>query len=215
MTGKKVDECTFKREDQAVTLGKGNLRKVEKDEVQVDHLLLFQRLIAVRSSLTDDTSSLFKYELCTVTSALFEQSGLMRRADKPTPAKSLLNMLDDTNLELRHNAEYVLDGDELLQRLPWKRGMTYSAICDLSVDYVKSNYKNAVIVFDGYEGGPSTKVTAHLRRTRGCTSTPVKFTEDMTLTLKKNLFLKNKKNKQAFIKTLGKKTPQLLFSCVS
>ena len=192
MTGKEVDECTFKREDQAVTLGKGKLLKVGKDEVQVDPLLFFQRLIAVGISLTDDTSSLFKYELSTVPSALFEPSGLMRRTDKPTLAKSLLNMLDDKNLDLSHNVEYVLDGGALLQQLPWKRGMTYSAICDLYVDYVKSNYKNAVVVFDGYEGGPSTKDTAHLRRTRGCTSTPVKFTEDMTLTLQKDLFLKNK-----------------------
>ena len=71
----------------------------------------------------------------------------------------------------------------LLQRLPWKRGMTYSAIRDLYIDYVKPNYKNAVVVFYGCEGGPFMKDTAHLRRTGGCTSTPVKFTEDMTLTL--------------------------------
>ena len=90
-------------------------------------------------------------------------------------------MLDDTYSELSHNVEYVLDGGSLLQRLPWKRGMTYSVICDLYVDYVKSNYKNAVVVFDGYEGGPSTKDTAHLRRTGGCASTTIKFTEDMTL----------------------------------
>ena len=94
MTGKKVDECTFKREDQEVTLGKGKLLKVGKNEVQVDPLLLFQRLIVVGSSLTDDTSSLFKNELYTVPSALFEPTGFMRRADKPTLAKSLLNMLD-------------------------------------------------------------------------------------------------------------------------
>ena len=42
MTGKKVDECTFKREDLAVTLGKGKLLKVGKDEDQVDPLLLFK-----------------------------------------------------------------------------------------------------------------------------------------------------------------------------
>ena len=195
----------FKREDQTVTLCKGKLLKVGKDEVQVDPLLLFQRLIVVGSSLTDDTSTLFKYELFTVPSALFEPSGLMRRADKLTLAKSLLNMLNDKNLELSHNVEYVLDGGVLLQRLPWKCGMTYLAIYNLSVDYVKSNYKNAVVVFDGYEGGPSTKDTAHLRRTGGCTDTPVKFTKDMTLTLKKDLFLNNKENKQALIKMPGKK----------
>ena len=53
MTGKKVDECTFKREDQAITLGKGKFLKVGKDEVQVDPLLFFQRLIEVGSSFTD------------------------------------------------------------------------------------------------------------------------------------------------------------------
>ena len=83
--------------------------------------------------------------------------------------------------------------------------MTYLAICDLYVDYVKSNYKNPVVVFDGYEGGPSMKDTTHLRGTGGYAITPVKFTEDMTLTLKKDLFLKNKENKQAFIQMLGKK----------
>ena len=85
MTGKKVGECNFKREDQAVTLGKGKVLKVGKDEVQI----LFQRLIAVGSSFTERMSSLFKYEPCTVPSALFEPSGLVRRAeDKPTLAKS-------------------------------------------------------------------------------------------------------------------------------
>ena len=128
----------------------------------------------------------------------------MRRADKPTLAKSSLNMLDDTSLLLSHNIEYVLDGGALLQQLPWKRGTTYSAICDLCVDYVEYNYKNAVVVFDGYEGGPSTKYTAHLIRTGGCTITPVKFAEDTTLTLKKDLLLKNKENKQAFIKMIDK-----------
>ena len=31
-----------------------------------------------------------------------------------TLTKSLLNMLDDTNLELSHNVDYVLDGGALL-----------------------------------------------------------------------------------------------------
>ena len=71
MARKKVDECTFKREDQAVTLDEGKLLKVGKDEVQVDPLSLFQRLIAIGSSLTDDMLSLFEYELCNILSALF------------------------------------------------------------------------------------------------------------------------------------------------
>ena len=42
--------------------------------------------------------------------------------------------------------------------------------CNDFHENVKSNYKNAVVVFDGCEGGrPSMKYTAHLRRTGGCT----------------------------------------------
>ena len=109
--------------------------------------------------MTDDTSSMVKYELCNVPSALFEPSDLMRRTDKPTLTKSLLNMLDDTNLYLSHNVEYVLDRGALLQRLPWKRGMTSSAICDLYVDYVKFNHKNAVVLLMAMK-------VVHLRKTQ-------------------------------------------------
>ena len=77
MNGKKVDECTFKREDQAAALSKGKLLKVMQDGVQVDPLLLCQRLIAVGSSLTDDTSYLFKYDM---SFALFRLLSLNRLA---------------------------------------------------------------------------------------------------------------------------------------
>ena len=85
--------------------------------------------------------------------------------------------------------EYVLDGGELLQRLPWKRDMTYSAICDLYVDYVERKYKTAAVVFDGYQVGPSPKDTTRKRRTGRCTGTAVKFTEQLVLTLKKEQFV--------------------------
>ena len=44
--------------------------------------------------------------------------------------------------------------------------MIYSAICDLYVDHVKSNYKNAVVVFDGYEGGHLRKHSTFKKNTR-------------------------------------------------
>lgn len=57
-----------------------------------------------------------------------------------------------------HDVQHVLDGGPLLQRLPWPRGTTYSAIAKLYTDYVQKKYgRSTNMVFDGYEGGPLTK----------------------------------------------------------
>ena len=55
------------------------------------------------------------------------------------------------------------------------------------VDYVKQKYGNSpTIVFDGYGEGPSTKDSAHLRRSGGFVAVEVKFLGSMRLKLKKN-----------------------------
>lgn len=59
--------------------------------------------------------------------------------------------------------------------------------------------QNAVIIFDGYGSGPTTKDTAHLRRTRGVTGTKVYFTETTPFSSKKEHFLSYSENKQEFI----------------
>ena len=63
----------------------------------MDPILPFQRLITVGNGLKDDMSKLFKLQLCTVPSALFESPGLMRRTDKPALTKSLLKL---SNIEI-------------------------------------------------------------------------------------------------------------------
>ena len=61
------------------------------------------------------------------------------------------------------------------------------------------------MVFDGYEHGPAPKDVTHHRRTGLSQGIEVKFSEDMALVLKKDVFLANKKNKQRFISILGQK----------
>ena len=64
------------------------------------------------------------------------------------------------------------------------------------------HYGNAVIVFDGYENGPSTKDNSHSRRTREQT-TEVHFIGSTIMNVKKDAILSNKKNKQSFINMLS------------
>ena len=49
---------------------------------------------------------------------------------------------------------------------------------------------------------PSTKDTAHIWRSKGQVGNMVKFSNDMTLGMKKDVFLANPQNKQKFINSL-------------
>ena len=72
----------------------------------------------------------------------------------------------------------------MLHRIPWPRGATFGKIIDMYAKYVRNRYSNAIVVFDGYGNGPSTK-----------DHTPFKS--------KKDLFLGNVENKQNFITLLA------------
>ena len=62
-----------------------------------------------------------------------------------------------------------------------------------------------IIVFDGYGNASSTKDMTHQRGRGGSKGTSVQFDDDMVLTVKKELFLLNTANKQAFINSPDKK----------
>ena len=98
-----------------------------------------------------------------------------------------------------NDVQYVLDGGALLQLIPWSRGSTFASILQSYVCYVTQRFQQAVVVFDGYLSGPSTKGIPHQRKTKGKSSVEVVFTLHMTLQTKKDFFLSNKKNKQRFI----------------
>ena len=204
IVGKTTQNLTFKRKNQAVNL-KHDTSTVEiNDEiVSIDPQLLFQRLIAVRDKV-DDTVGLFKYELCSYPAALFEPSLLPREATKSELADALWDMVGENQEGPSDDVQYVIDGGAFLQRIPWTRGQTYDSILDSYCDFI-SKYGKAIVVFDGYESGPSTKDATHQRRAAGCVGMTVNFTPDMVLTVKKDVFLSNTSNKQKFIHLLGQK----------
>ena len=68
---------------------------------------------------------------------------------------------------------------------------------------MKRSYPHAIVVFDGYFGGPSTKDMAHVQRST-LPGRDVQFTPDMLLSEKKEEFLSNATNKQRFIHLVGR-----------
>jgi len=204
MMGQDAFEITFKRNKRAVTLDAAPRTKTD-DVVKVDPQLLFQRLSTAAQRFADDIPSIFSYELCSVPSALFDTTGLIRKSQKSLLADAIWKLGDCSACEESDtvNLTYVLDGGSLLHHLPWKLGMTFAEICKAYISYIAGRYSNAVIVFDGYLSGPTTKDTAHIRRTHGVVGPKVYFTKCTPLASRKEKFLSNPENKQNFIFMLG------------
>ena len=75
IAGKSTDKFTFRKANQAATLGSWLTVKIKCEHVNIDPQLRFQRLPTVRECC-DDVTSLFQYELCTYPAALFESHSL-------------------------------------------------------------------------------------------------------------------------------------------
>ena len=178
MTGKTVKDHTFKMKEQAQTMD-SKVIECGQDKVHIDPQLLFQRLVIVAKGSTEDLASIFRYELSVFPMALFESSGLMRKANKPVLADAIYKLSNGPFSQPGLSVRHVVDGGALLQRIPWKRGMTYLQIFRLYTNYVQKNYGKAIIVFDGYGNDCSTKDMTHQRRTGGIKGTVVQFDDDM------------------------------------
>lgn len=193
MVGKPVEECTFRKADQAVTLASRSTVKIKGETVVVDPQLLFQWLVAVRDRC-EDMPSLFKYELCSHPPALFESSYLPLQANKAILADVLWKSIEQQQRQPSSDVQHVLEGS------------TYDRVCEMYVRYVTQKYGTAtVIVFDGYKEEPTIKDATQLRRTGVTPSVTVHFSGDMIIQSKKDQFLNNKENKQRFLVYLSDK----------
>ena len=204
MTNQSVVHYTFQRKDQATTFLKANSSvRVGEDQVQIDPDLLFQRLIIIPKS-AEEKEQVFQFELCPHPPSLFDNTLMLREAQKSVLGDALWSKLETGNTEPSGEVQYVLDGGSLLQRIPWPRGSpTYREICVLYCDYVTKKYGQAIVIFYGYLS-QSTKHMTHQRRLAGKAGPEVTFTEDMKLTTKKETFLGNLNNKQNFINMLSR-----------
>ncbi len=144
---------------------------------QGDPQLLFWRIIMVAGRMTENIGRHFRYELCGYPSSLFDASKLFREANKPILAYSIWTAGRGAEMPTQDEEDdvicHVLDGGSLIQRLPWKSDYTSKCICKNYVDYVQRKYTNPIILFDGYEVGPSINDVTHhtspkIKRHGGC-----------------------------------------------
>ena len=140
--------------------------KINNDQVQGDPQLLFQRLIMAceNSQLAES----FRYELCTYPTSRFDSPLTLRQLQKPALAEALWVKLSlEAKTRPEGNVQYVLDGGDLLHRVPWQRGSpTYKEVCDLYCRYERRKYGRAIVVFDGYDE-MSTKAMTQQRSASG------------------------------------------------
>ncbi|PFX20787.1 hypothetical protein AWC38_SpisGene14755 [Stylophora pistillata] len=200
--GTLTTDYSFKRSAQAVTMASKSSVKIDNDQVQVDPQLLFQRLVIACDN--SHLEALPQYELCTYPTALFDSPFMLRQPQKPALADALWTRLTpDAKTQAEGNVQYVLDEGALLNRVPWPRGSpTYKEVCNMYCTYVQRKYGRAIVMFDGYDE-MSTKAMTQQRHASGKVAVTVTFTESMSVTMKKDNFLSNSKNKQCFLLMLS------------
>ena len=87
-----MSEYTFKRSDQVMTLQSKSSVRVYGQPIHVDPELLFQRLIAASNAI-DDRKALFRFELCSYPSALFDDKLMPRAPQKAVLANAIWTRL--------------------------------------------------------------------------------------------------------------------------
>lgn len=129
----------------------------------------------------------------------------MRKTQKSALYKSFVPLSKPPELK---NPICVIDGGYLLHKVVWtdpkKYVYTYNDVVKMYVKYL-NNYRECIVVFDGYaEESRSIKNTEQLRRLQKNFCPDVNFTESTIVTVPQNKFLRNRKNKENFIKLIDK-----------
>ena len=104
MEGEEVRSFKFKKKHQAITFEyKPSRTAVEGAMKSIDPQLLFQRFIEPVDCMYEDKTEIFKYELSSQPSSMFDSSGCMRAAQKlilkPSGVLNVFSILLDQMLE--------------------------------------------------------------------------------------------------------------------
>ena len=203
MEGQTVAGFKFSKKEQVTTLASAVYVAFDGEQIENDPQQFYQRLL-VAGVGTIDIQTLFQYELCSYPISLFDKYTLMRMAAKADLQHDLVKRVPSCIMtECPAGVKYVIDGGAMLQRPPWPKASTYGSICQLYRSYICNHYQNALVVFDGYENGPSTKDETHQRRVGSELGVDVDLGQDMMLKMKKKPFLANPRNEQKFIYLLA------------
>ena len=93
MSGIPVAQYTVKRSDQVTTLQSKSSVRVDGQPIHVDPELLFQRhIVASIANAIDDRKAIFRFELCSYPSALFDDTLMPRAPQKAVLANAIRTM---------------------------------------------------------------------------------------------------------------------------
>ena len=149
MTGIPVAQYTFKRSDQVTTLQSKSSVRVRGQPIHVNPELMFQRLVVAFNTI-DNRQALFRFELCSYSSALFDDTLMPRAPPKAVLTNAIWTRLPPDIAGPTGEVQHELDGMSLLHRITWRHGFpTYQDICPLYCDYVSRNLGPTIVVFDG------------------------------------------------------------------
>ena len=171
-----------------------NINKVTVDtkSVYINQTVLFTRLTAL-AGRNEDPLQNFDYELTTYPMSLFKD-GVMRKADKAALRNKILSKETSTDgIEMR-----IVDGGAFLHKVFWPQNATYGEVLSLYVKAARKHYGNFHVVFDGYDKA-SIKDSEHERCGSKLKQLEVQFSDDMKVSLKREEFLSNSKNKSNLI----------------
>ena len=169
MEGCDIFTFSCKRKVKVKTFSDANSVKLPNSDSSIDPCLLFQRLLVVANTSYFDVNELSKYEPSAYPTSICENTAMLREAGKPLLAKIIRGFVVENIQPFGHSTTHhlVLDGGSLMYRVPWRRNSTYLEIADAYANFVTNKYGNATVIFDGYNGLPSTKDITHIRRTGG------------------------------------------------
>ena len=180
-------------------------QQIDHRLVDIDSSTLFYRLI-VLVERSPNITSYFNYELTTTPCSLFN-GFTMNKAGKAALGKLLKQNVAESNCTGASDI-FVIDGGALLHHVKWLRNVPLSDTMSQYVTLVKKRYgRNSIVVFDGYETGPSIKDHEHQRRQKKATAlTPdVICSDDTVVSDSQQAFLANQHNKIQFIRLLSER----------
>jgi len=200
LDGANYTEAKIKRNDGIRNLAAlQSSVKIADDQVAIDPMTLFNRLIALVMR-DGNVSSCFNYELSPFPTSLFSK-GVMRDATKSKLREHLTKGVDQCNPTGR--AIHVIDGGALLHKIKWLQDQNYEDVVAQYENYLMEAFGRCTVVFDGYDTR-STKDHKHQIRGSGLSQT-VTVEPNRKVALSQKEFMRNGQNKKTLIKLLSQR----------
>lgn len=198
--GQNFSDVTYQRKKRVLPLSSlKSYVKMDDSKISVEPETIFKRICFAKKN-QDELKSYFRYELAPYPLPLFDENNM--RKTKKSILYELCTPVDKF-CPKEENVLYVIDGGFLLHKVVWNKGMTMIAIGNMYINYVKKHFKNAVVVFDGYEEcDTNTKNAERKRRTKIHNVPEILFDKSTKIDTTQEKFLSNEKNKDRMIKYL-------------